>query len=106
MTKHLWATALVAILTLAVAAPSLPAKADDGTGTKVVTVKKKHKRHVARHVVVRPRSAYPGLEPYRSFGFRGEFPGSCAYDRAAGNCMIDLGYGRCVPCDQGGGGRF
>jgi hypothetical protein len=27
---------------------------------------------------------------------------SCDYDRAAGNCMIDLGYGRCVSCDSGG----
>jgi hypothetical protein len=24
---------------------------------------------------------------------------SCDYDRAAGNCMIDLGYGRCMPCN-------
>jgi hypothetical protein len=101
--KNLLATALVAVLTLAVAAPAYSVEAQDGT--KVVTVKKKHKRHVARHVV-RQRSAYPGLEPYRSFGFQGEFPGSCAYDRAAGICRIDLGYGRCVPCDQGGGGRF
>jgi hypothetical protein len=27
---------------------------------------------------------------------------SCDYDRAAGNCMIDLGYGRCVSCDSRG----
>lgn len=27
---------------------------------------------------------------------------SCDYDRAAGNCMIDLGYGRCMACDAGG----
>jgi hypothetical protein len=26
---------------------------------------------------------------------------SCDYDRAAGNCMIDLGYGRCMSCDAG-----
>jgi hypothetical protein len=55
-------------------------------------------------VAQRPQSAYPQLEPFRSSGFIGPFPGSCAYDRAAGNCMMDLGYGRCVPCDIGGGG--
>ena len=105
MTKHLWLSAIAVVVALAVAAPVSSADAQDGT--KVVTVKKKqkHKRHVARHTV-RQRSAYPELEPYRSYGFIGEFPGSCAYDRAAGNCRIDLGYGRCVPCDYGGGGRF
>jgi hypothetical protein len=103
MTKRVWVWVLVAALTLAVAAPVSSVQAQDGT--KVVTVKKKHKRHVARHVV-RQLSAYPELEPYRSYGFRGEFPGSCAYDRAAGRCMIDLGYGRCVQCEIGGGGRF
>jgi hypothetical protein len=104
MTKHLSLSMIVAVLALAIAAPNVPAQADDGTRTKVVTVKKKHKRHVAQRVV-RQHSAYPELEPYRSFGFIGEFPGSCAYDRAAGRCMIDLGYGRCVSCDQPGG-RF
>jgi hypothetical protein len=105
MMKHLCVTAMAVLLTLAVAAPISPAEAQDGA--KVVTVKKKqkHKRHTSRHVA-RYRSAYPELEPYRSNGFIGEFPGSCAYDRAAGRCMIDLGYGRCVQCDIGGGGRF
>jgi hypothetical protein len=26
---------------------------------------------------------------------------SCDYDRAAGNCVIDLGYGRCIDCSSG-----
>jgi hypothetical protein len=34
-------------------------------------------------------------------GFKGEYPGDCAYMRASGRCMIDLGYGRCEPCDMG-----
>lgn len=103
MSRRLWLSAIVAALALAVAAPVPPVHARDSTTH--VTVKKKHKHHTARRVV-RHRSAYPELEPYRSNGFIGEFPGSCAYDRAAGNCMIDLGYGRCAPCTLGGGGRF
>jgi hypothetical protein len=107
MTKHLWLSAAALTLALAVAAPVPSSAANAEDGTKVVTVKKtqKHKRHTSRRVV-RHRNAYPALEPYRSSGFIGEFPGACAYDRAAGNCRIDLGYGRCVPCDFGGGGRF
>jgi hypothetical protein len=26
---------------------------------------------------------------------------SCDYDRAAGRCVIDLGYGRCMECNGG-----
>jgi hypothetical protein len=104
MSKRLWLSAIVAGLVLAVAAP-LPPPVYAQDGITHVTIKKKHKRHVAQRVV-RHRSAYPELEPYRSYGFIGKFPGSCAYDRAAGNCMIDLGYGRCAPCTLGGGGRF
>jgi hypothetical protein len=26
---------------------------------------------------------------------------SCDYDRAAGRCVIDLGYGRCIECNTG-----
>ncbi len=103
MTKQLWLSAIAMAAALAVAAPVAPATAQDGTQVVTVKKQKKHKRHVARQTV-RQRSTYPELEPYRSYGFIGEFPGSCAYDRAAGNCMIDLGYGRCVPCSLGGGG--
>ena len=105
MTKRLWLSIIVAALTLAVATPVLPARAQDAT--KVTATKKKIVVHKKRHRVARRHSRYPELEPYRSNGFVGEFPGSCAYDRAAGRCMIDLGYGRCVQCEiGGGGGRF
>jgi hypothetical protein len=97
MTKHLRLSAIVTALALAVAVP--PSFADSTTTTKKIVVHKK--RYVAKH-----HRKYEKLEPYRSSGFIGEFPGSCAYDRAAGTCMIDLGYGRCVPCSQAGGGRF
>jgi hypothetical protein len=86
-----------ATVALAIAAPpSFADSANTVTTHKKITVHKK--RHVAKH-----HRKYEALEPYRSSGFIGEFPGSCAYDRAAGNCMIDLGYGRCVPCDLPGG---
>ena len=101
MTKYLWLV-IVAALTLTVAIPAPSVQAQDGT--KVTTTKKRVVVHKKRHHVARRQSRYPELEPYRSNGFVGEFPGSCAYDRAAGRCMIDLGYGRCVQCDIGGGG--
>jgi hypothetical protein len=58
------------------------------------------KRHPKYHhtTPAAPQSRYPELEPYRSLGFKGEYPGDCAYMRANGTCMIDLGYGRCEPC--------
>jgi hypothetical protein len=101
MTKRAWLSAIVAGTVLAIAMPHPFARADDGV-TAATAVKKKHERHVAKHHV-RRESAYPALEPYRSSGFIGQYPGSCAYDRAAGRCMIDLGYGRCVSCDIGSG---
>jgi len=64
---------------------------DNDTGNKLIT----HKRHKVH------RPPYSRLEQYRSSDFVGQFPGSCAYDRAAGACMIDLGYGRCMPCSSG-----
>jgi hypothetical protein len=110
MTKGFWLSTIALAVSLMVAAPVAPLKAEGATTTSVAKKKyKKHRPHVVVHRrhVVRSRSAYPELEPYRSNGFKGEFPGSCAYDRAAGNCMIDLGYGRCEPCSiGGGGGRF
>jgi len=74
--------------------------------TKQVTTKKvvTHKRHhVAK--VVRQEAPYSRLEPYRSSGFVGDYPGDCARQRAGGECVVDLGYGRCVSCSIGGGGR-
>jgi hypothetical protein len=64
---------------------------DNNASSKSVT----HKHHKMQ------RAAYPELEQYRSSDFVGQFPGSCAYDRAAGACMMDLGYGRCMPCSSG-----
>lgn len=94
----------VAAFAIAIAAPASFAVAQDTQqATPAPTVKKKPVVHRKRHIV-RQQDGYPALEPYRSTGFKGQFPGSCAYDRAAGNCMIDLGYGRCVPCELGGGG--
>lgn len=90
-----------AAVALAIALPAQPSFADNAN---TVTTHKKIVVHKKRHVV-RHHRQYEELEPYRSSGFIGKFPGSCAYDRAAGNCMIDLGYGRCVPCDMPGG-RF
>ncbi len=72
----------------------------------------RHKHHVHHRVHARAYSEYSAeaarhgyyrsLEPYRSMDFRGEFPGNCAVERAAGECMIDLGYGRCESCSVGG----
>ena len=106
MPNRLYVAVLAATIAFSFAAPTLAAPADDQAPvlTKKTTKKPAHHKHHAKRATVY-RSAYPALEPYRSFGFIGDFPGSCAYDRAAGRCMIDLGYGRCVPCDMGGGGR-
>ena len=93
--------ALVATgIAFAVAAPVQPSFAQNSSPA-VTTTKKKVVVHKKRYVAKRNGPAYPGLEPFRSNGFVGQFPGACAYDRAAGNCMIDLGYGRCEPCSIG-----
>lgn len=96
MANRIWLSVVAIAVGLAVASPNVSVKADNTA--PVTATKKKHKRHVAKQ----NHSAYPALEPFRSSGFIGPYPGSCAYDRAAGNCMIDLGYGRCEPCDIGG----
>lgn len=105
---------------IAVTAPA--AASDDGTGVtsgKIVRhkqvehvhMKHLHMKHVhAGHMRAHPENSsdagrnayYRSLEPYRSMDFKGEFPGNCAVQRAAGECMIDLGYGRCESCSVGG----
>jgi hypothetical protein len=105
---------------IAVTAPA--AASDDGTGVtsgKIVRhkqvehvhTKHLHMKHVhAGHMRAHPENSsdagrnayYRSLEPYRSMDFKGEFPGNCAVQRAAGECMIDLGYGRCESCSVGG----
>jgi hypothetical protein len=95
MKTRLVLSTVAAALALALAAPA-PGFADSTTATTTKVVHRKH------HPVAAPHSsAYSGLERYRSSGFVGQFPGSCAYDRAAGNCVIDLGYGRCMDCSSG-----
>jgi hypothetical protein len=63
-----------------------------------------HKSHHAKHA--KAQNPYAELEPYRSLGFIGPYPGDYARMKATGNCVIDLGYGRSMSCDQGGGGGF
>jgi hypothetical protein len=77
---------MCAAVALSVAFAGQPAAADDQPS---VTKSKRYKQ----------RSQTSGTaRPYRS----SDFPGStCAYDRAAGRCMIDLGYGRCMECSSG-----
>ena len=105
MRNRLCLSIVAAAIALSFAAPSFAASEQAQVVTKKTVKKTVHHRRHARNVTVY-RSAYPELEPYRSSGFIGQFPGSCAYDRAAGRCMMDMGYGRCVPCEIGGGGRF
>lgn len=83
---------------LALACPAALA-GDDGHA--VAKPPSKTTRTTKPHRVAPPASPYGHLERYRSLGFEGDYPGDCAYMRAAGNCMIDLGYGRCAPCDMG-----
>jgi hypothetical protein len=107
MKKRLCLIIGAAAIAFSVALASQPASADDPAPqatTKQVTTKKVviHKRHHDAKVV--QKSPYSHLEPYRSSGFVGDYPGDCAKRRAAGECMIDLGYGRCESCSIGGGG--
>jgi hypothetical protein len=88
------------ILVAAVAAFSVAASAaQPDAGPKVL-----HKTHHAKHAKARTGNPYAALEPYRSMDFIGSYPGDYARTRASGTCAIDLGYGRWVPCDVGGGG--
>jgi hypothetical protein len=50
--------------------------------------------------------AHHQFEPFRSMDFKGKYPGNYASRKAAGDCVIDLGYGRWMSCDIGGGGNF
>jgi len=82
--RRSWTIFWVAIMALGLALPpqSIFAQGTDA-GTQVTTPK--------RHKVQRPRHQ----RAPNSVGY------SCAYDRAAGACMMDLGYGRCMPCSAG-----
>jgi hypothetical protein len=77
MTRNL-AVAAVAVLTVGLTFPAWAAGNQQQTTAS-------HQRHP------RPAQSQPKPVPQNS----------CDYDRAAGNCMIDLGYGRCMSCDAG-----
>jgi hypothetical protein len=87
-------TAGVSVICAALALACSPAIAGDDAVSKPPR-STKHQR------IAPSPSPYGHLERYRSLGFKGEYPGDCAYMRASGRCMIDLGYGRCEPCDMG-----
>lgn len=93
-------SALIAAAVLA--AFSVTASASEPTAT----VKAVHKSHHTKHAKAHRANPYADLEPYRSFGFIGPYPGDYASRKAAGECVIDLGYGRWMSCDQSGGGPF
>ena len=86
--------------TVALAAFYLPAAATEPTASETTV----HKSHHAKRQHARAQDPYKELEPYRSFGFIGTYPGEYARIRASGECAIDLGYGRWLPCNSGGGG--
>jgi hypothetical protein len=74
---------LAAALTVGLTAASPGFAANDQTNP---TAAKKMKRQV--------RVVQPSGDVSRPFN-------SCDYDRAAGRCVIDLGYGRCMECSGG-----
>jgi hypothetical protein len=86
MMKRISLFAVCAALALSVAFAGQPAAADDQPS---VTKSKRYKHRSQTSATA---------EPYRSRDFVGS---TCAYDRAAGRCMIDLGYGRCMECSAG-----
>jgi len=58
-----------------------------------------HHKHYRTQAHMRPKDPYAALEPYRSFGFSGAYPGAYALRRSLGECVIDLGYGRFEYCN-------
>lgn len=77
---------------LAFDATSAIAQADE-------TAKAGKKPASAKHRLAQPDPHYRQLEPYRSMGFIGAYPGGYARQKAAGECVIDLGYGRWESCN-------
>jgi len=65
-----------------------------------------NKAHRTKHAHVKALKPYPSLERFRSMDFIGPYPGDYAARKAAGDCVIDLGYGRSMSCDMGGGGHM
>jgi hypothetical protein len=58
-----------------------------------------HVKHHRAQAQTRAKDSYAALEPYRSMGFVGAYPGEYARRRAAGDCVFDLGYGRFEYCN-------
>jgi hypothetical protein len=85
MKKNRAVLAVVAVIVCALT-PALPAMAINGQ-TQALDNQKKMRTHHVQGSQREPRNMVP--------------QNSCDYDRAAGRCMIDLGYGRCVDCSGG-----
>lgn len=87
--------ALMGVLALVAFDPTV------STATPKAKVYVGHKSSHAKHRRI-AKNPYADLEPYRSMGFIGAYPGEYARRRAAGECVDDLGYGRWASCDAGG----
>jgi hypothetical protein len=79
---------LAAALVAGLATPGFAANDQDGSTTT---------RKATRHKRTAPPVEY-SVAPARPMN---RPMNSCDYDRAAGNCVIDLGYGRCMDCSSG-----
>ncbi len=81
--KKSWAVLAMAAAIMCVAV--LPAGAVNGQTQASDTQKTRQQQHVQRP------QGQPPFVPQNA----------CDYDRAAGRCVIDLGYGRCMECSGG-----
>lgn len=63
-----------------------------------------YKAHHTKQAHAKAVKPYADLERFRSMDFIGPYPGDYAARKAVGDCVIDLGYGRSMSCEQGGGG--
>jgi hypothetical protein len=88
-------TALVGIVALT-AFNLTTSAAEPTTATKT----SHHVKHHRKQSQVPPKDPYAALEPYRSFGFIGEYPGDYALRRSLRECAVDLGYGRWESCNS------
>jgi hypothetical protein len=85
---------LVGILAVVAFSPTFSAASE--------TAKHSQKASAVKHRQVKANNPYKNLEPYRSMGFIGTYPGEYARLKASGECVIDLGYGRWESCNVGG----
>jgi hypothetical protein len=94
---HMKIIALVGILALVAFDPTV------STAKPKTTAQVNQKSSHAKHRRAQTNNPYWRLEPYRSMGFIGAYPGEYARRKAAGECVIDMGYGRYDSCSVGGG---